>query len=69
MVIAAARVAELGEDPHTVDFIATEGIKMPQPPLKEIDNVGAADVLAELEKTNQELGEQPLIAPKLLFQT
>jgi 3-hydroxybutyryl-CoA dehydrogenase len=66
MVIAAARVAELGEDPHTVDFIATEGIKMPQPPLKEIDNVGAAGVLAELEKTNQELGEQPLIAPKLL---
>jgi 3-hydroxybutyryl-CoA dehydrogenase len=66
IVAAATRVAELGEDPDTVDFVATEGIKVPQPPLKEIDNVGAAAILAELEKTNQELGEQPLIAPKLL---
>jgi 3-hydroxyacyl-CoA dehydrogenase len=66
MVAAAARVAELGEGPHTVDFVATEGIKMPQPPLKEIDTIGAAAVLEELKKTNQEFGEQPLIAPKLL---
>ena len=45
MIIAAARVAELGELPATVDFVATEGIKLPQPPLKEIDSVGAATVL------------------------
>ena len=30
MLVAAARVAELGETPATVDLVATEGIKMPQ---------------------------------------
>jgi 3-hydroxyacyl-CoA dehydrogenase len=66
MTIAAARVAELGESPATVDFIATEGIKMPQPPLKEIDRIGPATVLEELATTNRELRDQPLTPPKLL---
>ncbi|HEY2920163.1 MAG TPA: 3-hydroxyacyl-CoA dehydrogenase NAD-binding domain-containing protein [Candidatus Binatia bacterium] len=66
MTIAAARVAELGESPATVDFIATEGIKMPQPPLKEIDRIGPAAVLEELAKINERLGDQPLTPPKLL---
>ena len=66
MIIAAARVAELGESAATVDCVATEGIKMPQPPLKEIDNLGAATVLEDLESTNAKLGDQPLTPPKLL---
>ena len=66
MIVAAAHVAELGESPVTVDFVATEGIKMPQPPLKEIDTIGAAAVLDDLEKTNQQLGDRPLSAPALL---
>jgi hypothetical protein len=66
MTVAAGRVAELGESPATVDYIATEGIKMPQPPLKEIDRIGPARVLEELATTNRELRAQPLIPPKLL---
>jgi 3-hydroxybutyryl-CoA dehydrogenase len=66
MTIASSRVAELGESPATVDFIATEGIKMPQPPLKEIDRIGPAAVLADLATTNRELRGQPLTPPKLL---
>jgi len=66
MIIAAARVAELGESPATVDFVATEGIKLPQPPLKEIDGVGAATVLDELARTNRQLGSEPLASPKIL---
>ena len=66
MLIAAARVAELGEAPATVDFVATEGIKMPQPPLKEIDTIGAATLLQDLAGTNQMLGDKPLTAPNLL---
>ena len=66
MFIAAARVAELGESPATVDFVATEGIKLPQPPLKEIDGVGAATVLDELARTNRNSGSDPLASPKLL---
>jgi hypothetical protein len=66
MIIAAARVAELGESPATVDFVATEGIKLPQPPLKEIDGVGAATVLDELARTNRQLGNAPLAPPKIL---
>ena len=66
MIIAAARVTELGESAATVDYVATKGIKMPQPPLKEIDNIGAAAVLEELESTNAKLGDQPLTPPKLL---
>ena len=67
MIIAAARVAELGESPATIDFVATEGIKLPQPPLKEIDGVGAATVLDELARTNRQLGSAPLAPPKLLI--
>lgn len=66
MTIAAARVAELGESPATVDYIATEGIKMPQPPLKEIDRIGPAAVLEQLTTVNRELRDQPLTPPKLL---
>jgi 3-hydroxybutyryl-CoA dehydrogenase len=66
MTIAAARVAELGESPATVDFIATEGLKMPQPPLKEIDRIGPAGVLEELATTNRQLQDQPLTPPELL---
>jgi 3-hydroxybutyryl-CoA dehydrogenase len=66
IIIAAARVAELGESPATIDFIATEGIKLPQPPLKEIDDIGASMVLDELAQTNLQLGSTPLAPPKLL---
>jgi 3-hydroxybutyryl-CoA dehydrogenase len=66
MIVAAARVAELGESPATVDFVASEGIKMPQPPLKEIDATGAASELEELFRTNQTLIDRPLPAPQLL---
>jgi hypothetical protein len=66
MIIAAARVAELGESPATVDFIATEGIKMLEPPLKGIDKIGPVAVLDDLEVTNQQLGHRPLPAPALL---
>lgn len=67
MFVAAARVAELGESPVTVDFVATDGIKMPRPPLKEIDAVGATALLEELRETNRLLGNQPLPAPALLL--
>jgi 3-hydroxyacyl-CoA dehydrogenase len=66
MIVAAARVAELGESPAVVDRVATEGIKMPQAPLKEIDTQGAAMVLDELAQTNPLLGNKPLAAPELL---
>jgi 3-hydroxyacyl-CoA dehydrogenase len=67
ILIAAARVAELGESPVTVDFVATEGVKIPQAPLQEIDGIGAAAVLEELEKLNRDLPENPLTAPGLLM--
>jgi 3-hydroxyacyl-CoA dehydrogenase len=66
MIVAAARVAELGESPAVVDRVATEGIKMPQAPLKEIDTQGAAVVLDALAQTNPLLGNKPLAAPELL---
>ena len=66
MLVAAARVAELGETPATVDLVATEGIKMPQPPLKQIDATGAAALREELEKTNRMLGWNPLAIPAIL---
>lgn len=69
MLVAAARVAELGEVPATVDFVATEGIKMPQPPLKQIDVTGAAALREELEKTNRMLGQSPLEIPAILAET
>jgi 3-hydroxyacyl-CoA dehydrogenase len=66
MLLAAARVAELGEAPATVDLVATEGIKMPQPPLQQIDATGAATLRQELEKTNRMLGQNPLAIPAIL---
>lgn len=69
MLVAAARVAELGETPATVDLVATEGIKMPQPPLKQIDATGAAALREELEKTNRMLGRNPLAIPAILAET
>ena len=50
MLVAAARVAELGEAPAVVDRVATQGLKMPRSPLQEIDIVGAASVLDGEEK-------------------
>ena len=67
MLIAAARVAELGETPAVVDQIATEGIKMPKPPLKEIDRIGVTALLNDLDETNRVLGEDPLPAPAALL--
>src|SRR5262245_7071230 len=66
MIVAAARVAELGESPATIDFVATEGIKMPEPPLKHIDNAGVDVILEHLAQTNLTLGDQPLAVPGLL---
>jgi 3-hydroxyacyl-CoA dehydrogenase len=64
--LAAARVVELGESPATVDFVATEGIKIPEPPLKQIDNLGSSAVIEELAKINREMPELSLNAPQLL---
>ena len=64
--VAAARVVELGELPATVDFVATEGIKIPQPPLKEIDSLGATAILKELSELKNDIPEVPLIPPELL---
>jgi 3-hydroxyacyl-CoA dehydrogenase len=66
IIIAAARVVELGEFPATVDWIATEGIKIPQAPLREIDSRTAATVLQELSAINRELAHSPLAPPPLL---
>jgi 3-hydroxybutyryl-CoA dehydrogenase len=66
MIVAAARVAELGESPAVVDFVATEGIKMPQAPLHEIDALGATAMLDDLAETNRLLAGQSLPAPELL---
>lgn len=67
MLVAAARVAELGERPATVDYVATEGIKMPRPPLREIDAIGTAAVLDNLAETNSLLGDKPLAIPPSLL--
>ena len=50
--LAAARTVELGEAPSTVDFVSTEGLKFPRGPLAEIDEAGAAAVLADLDAVN-----------------
>jgi 3-hydroxybutyryl-CoA dehydrogenase len=65
--VAAARVVELGESPATVDFVATEGVKIPQAPLKEIDSLGSAAVLEELSQMNREMAEISLTPPELLI--
>jgi 3-hydroxyacyl-CoA dehydrogenase len=64
--VAAARVVELGESPATVDFVATEGVKIPQAPLKEIDSLGPGAVLEEILKMNEEMPEISLTSPDLL---
>jgi 3-hydroxyacyl-CoA dehydrogenase len=64
--IASARVVELGESPATVDFVATEGVKIPHAPLKEIDNLGPVAVLQELAEINYEMPEVSLNPPELL---
>ncbi len=64
--VAAARVVELGESPDIVDFVATEGVKIPQAPLKEMDSLGPAAVLEELSKMNHEMPEIFLTPPELL---
>src|SRR5882724_13164666 len=64
--IAAARVVELGESPDTVDFVATEGVKIPQAPLKEIESLGATEVLRDLSELKNEMPEISLTPPELL---
>ena len=65
--VSAARVVELGEDPAKVDFISTEGIKIPQPPLREIDNTGAVAVINEIDTVNRALPNAGLKAPQILL--
>ena len=64
--VGAARVAELGESPTTIDFVAQEGLKLPEAPLKEIDTVGASKLLEQLAGINQKLGGESLAPPELL---
>jgi 3-hydroxyacyl-CoA dehydrogenase len=66
ILVAAARVAELGESPRTIDFVAVEGLKIPQPPLPEIDSIGAGGVLRELTGLNDRLSTGALAAPRIL---
>jgi 3-hydroxybutyryl-CoA dehydrogenase len=66
ILVAAARVVELGESPATVDFVAIEGIKIPEPPLKQIDSLGPAALIEELAKINREMPQLSLNAPQLL---
>jgi hypothetical protein len=49
-----------------VDFIATEGIKIPQPPLREIDNTGVVAVIKELDAINDVLPGARLKTPDIL---
>jgi 3-hydroxybutyryl-CoA dehydrogenase len=64
--VAAARVVELGESPDTVDFVAVEGIKIPQAPLKEMDSLGATTILKDLSELRNEMPAVPLTPPQLL---
>ncbi|MGH7796642.1 MAG: 3-hydroxyacyl-CoA dehydrogenase family protein [Candidatus Binatia bacterium] len=63
--LAAARTVELGEAPSTVDFISTEGLKFPRMPLVEVDELGAATVLKDLQKVNGTI-PHGMRAPELL---
>jgi 3-hydroxybutyryl-CoA dehydrogenase len=63
--LAAARTVELGEAPATVDFISTEGLKFPRGPLAEIDELGAAAVLNDLQTVNSAIANG-MTAPELL---
>ena len=64
--IAAARLVELGESPAVVDFICTEGLKLPVPPLSELDRSGASDKIRKVAQVNKLLGGEPLSVPALL---
>jgi 3-hydroxyacyl-CoA dehydrogenase len=64
--LAAARTVELGEAPATVDFVSTEGLKFPRGPLAEIDELGAAAVLNDLQAVNAAMPEDCMNAPELL---
>ncbi|MBM4263850.1 MAG: 3-hydroxyacyl-CoA dehydrogenase family protein [Deltaproteobacteria bacterium] len=68
MLVAAARVAELGEAQPVVDRVGTEGIKMPQPPLRDIDSMGIVTLLDNLAEANRLLGVAPLPAPVSLVE-
>jgi 3-hydroxybutyryl-CoA dehydrogenase len=63
--VAAARTVELGEAPATVDFISTEGLKFPRGPLAEIDELGAATILSDLQHINGVISNG-VMAPELL---
>jgi 3-hydroxyacyl-CoA dehydrogenase len=63
--LAAARTVELGETPATVDFVSTEGLKFPRGPLAEIDELGAAAVLNDLQSVNNAIPNS-MKAPELL---
>lgn len=63
---AAARTVELGEEPSKVDYIAVEGIKIPQPPLKSIDAVGPAALLNDLDRIAKEMPDRALAPPAIL---
>lgn len=63
---AAARTVELGEAPRVVDFICTEGLKLPRGPLSEIDELGAKAVLQDLRTVNAAMADKPITAPELL---
>jgi 3-hydroxybutyryl-CoA dehydrogenase len=63
--VAAARTVELGEAPATVDFISTEGLKFARGPLAEIDELGAAAVLNDLQTVNGALSNG-MAAPEIL---
>jgi 3-hydroxybutyryl-CoA dehydrogenase len=64
--MAAARVVELGEAPETVDFVATEGVKIPRAPLKEMDTLGVTTILKELAELKNNLLCVSLTPPELL---
>jgi 3-hydroxyacyl-CoA dehydrogenase len=65
--VSAARVVELGEDPAKVDFISTAGIKIPQPPLREIDKAGAMAVIKEIDAINGAIVGTRLMPPQILL--
>lgn len=68
MLVAAARVGELGEAQPVVDRVATDGIKMPRPPLRDIDAMGTVTLLDNLAATNRVIGGTPLTAPVSLVE-
>ncbi len=63
----ATRVAELGEDVVKVDFICVEGLKLPWPPLKEIDTIGPREIAEEINRTNQMMSGSGLRPPRILL--